>query len=101
MTGAGSTGLRRLVSVKSSYCWSAAAITLVLQLIFLVRVTAESEIPEHAFNAQHALSGGTGVSPLDPVTDPGETHPAEPFKLPAGVAVDSSGDLYVVNQGER
>jgi hypothetical protein len=73
---------------------------LVMQLLLFVPVTSASDIPEHAFNAQLSLTGGSGTSKVDPVPDPGKTHPVEPFKLPEGVAVDTQGDVYVVNKGK-
>lgn len=55
---------------------------------------------EHVFDPALSLTGGTGVSKIDPIPDPGETHPNEPFKHPNHLATDSHGDLYVANKGD-
>jgi hypothetical protein len=54
---------------------------------------------EHVLDPTLSLTGGTAVSKIDPVPDPGETHPAEPFQYPSALATDTHGDLYVSNMG--
>lgn len=53
----------------------------------------------HSFDAGLSLTGGTSVSKLDPVPDPGTTHPAKQFREACGLAVDSQGDQYVASFG--
>ncbi len=54
----------------------------------------------HVFSAPLSLTGGTTVSPLDPVPDPGPSHPPEAFGTVCGLAVDSAGNTYVSSLGQ-
>jgi hypothetical protein len=60
-------------------------------------VSSASAATTHSFDAGLSLTGGTGVSPEDPIADPGPNHPPRPFVLPCGVAVDSNGYSYVAS----
>lgn len=59
--------------------------------------SSAAETPMHTFDASLSLTGGTEVSKLDPVSDPGPDHPSEPFLRPCAVATDSAGDTYVAS----
>lgn len=52
---------------------------------------------DHVLDPGLSLVGGTTVSTLDPVPDPGSAHPSKPFNNPCGVATDAYGNLYVAN----
>jgi hypothetical protein len=57
----------------------------------------------HVFDATLSLTGGCGVSEIDPVRDPGppcpEGHPPSPFSNPTSVTVDNYGDIFVASYG--
>jgi hypothetical protein len=60
----------------------------------------------HAFDPELSLTGDCSVSELDPISDPGPCpgvtsidHPDEPFTLPAAVATDAYGNIYVASMG--
>lgn len=70
-----------------------------------ILLTAGSAAPAaaeggHVFDPLLSLTGGTEVSSLDPVADPGPAHPPKPFSLPCGVAIDPAGYVYVANRGD-
>jgi dipeptidyl aminopeptidase/acylaminoacyl peptidase len=52
-----------------------------------------------AFDPVLSLTGGTETSAMDPVPDPGSSHPPTVFREPCGVAVDSHGNVYVASYG--
>jgi hypothetical protein len=68
------------------------------QLIIAGSASAAGEL--HAFDPFLSLTGGTGVSKVDPVPDPAP-HPPEPFYIPCGVAVDVEGNVYVSSLGKE
>jgi hypothetical protein len=80
--------------------WIASA-GCVLIVVFLLTYGAApaSAVQVHALDPLLSLTGGTGTTSLDPVPDPGPTHPAKPFDNPCGVATDDYGDIYVASVG--
>ena len=59
----------------------------------------------HVFDATLSLTGGCGVSTIDPVRDPGpecpEGHPSKAFSNPLSVAVNNYGDIFVASYGSE
>jgi hypothetical protein len=82
----------------------AAAVNMVAGLLLaalLVPASATAKVGgNHLFDPTLSLTGGTATSKLDPVPDPGPTHPAVAFTQPGGLALDSDGNIYVSNFGE-
>jgi hypothetical protein len=66
-------------------------------LVLIANCASAAGATGHLFDPTLSLTGGTAVSTLDPVPDPGANHPAKPFDDPCGVAVDEYGDIYVAN----
>jgi hypothetical protein len=56
----------------------------------------------HAFDPKLSLTGGCGVSQIDPVADPGcpDDHPPSTFSSPRAVTTDFYGNIYVASYGK-
>ena len=86
--------------------WRVIAPCCVLVAVIAISLVAPawaSAVQVHALDPVLSLTGGTGVSSLDPVPDPGGAHPSKPFDNPCGVATDAYGDVYVAsapNEGD-
>jgi hypothetical protein len=81
--------------------FAAAVLALVVQLILVSPVTAAEPGGTHTFDALFSLTGGTGASKVDPVPDPGSTHPPLQFRETCGLTVDTFGNLYVSSYGNN
>ena len=72
--------------------------------------SAHAEIP-YEYSPRLSLTGGCGVSVLDPTPDPGlcpmppgvpgVDHPLKPFANPTAITTDLHGDIYVASYGKE
>jgi len=59
-----------------------------------------ADVP-YEYDPALSLTGGCGISKVDPIADPGcpDKHPPNPFANPRAIAVAPSGYVYVVSYG--
>jgi hypothetical protein len=74
-------------------------LAVLLAVPFLLAAASTAAADNHIFDPTLSLTGGTGSSDRDPISDPGPNHPPSPFFVPCGVAVDEDGNVYVASQG--
>jgi hypothetical protein len=80
----------------------AALLAFVCASALLCASARAAEEETHIFNATLSLTGDCSTSTGDPVPDPGcpeGEHPPKPFTKSSSVAVDPSGDRYVLSAG--
>ncbi|HKT82289.1 MAG TPA: hypothetical protein VJQ84_00475, partial [Solirubrobacterales bacterium] len=96
--GAGSIrGIHELEKGRWTARCLGTALTCVAAFLMTTIPSAAMAADGHVLDPALSLSGGTGVTTLDPVADPGSLHPQKPFNDPCGVAVDSFGNIFVAN----
>jgi hypothetical protein len=75
--------------------WAIVSLTFAVGLFACSPVARGAD--EHVYDPKLSLVGGTGVTSLDPIPDPGSTHPKKGISDPCGVATDAYGNVYVAN----